>query len=623
MEYITDGEILTPGITARLNDFRAVVYARTSTKSQAAEDKISIPDQVNWARQLSEDKGWKFIDSYVDKLPGDIEFDQRPEGARLLEDAKFKLFNLVLFYHSSRLAREPWVGLKTISILGRLKIKVYIRNAPIEPAPLQSFMYGGNIASEYMNALSLVGDKQENIARSERVRSGFRNLAERGILVAKTYGFKKISEIENTPDGKQKYAWHFEEKPAETAVVKRMANEFLGGGSLRGIAKKLIKDKVPSPTGKLGLGSWTPATIRNILTNPAYNKKVRWGRKLGSKYQQGVSESGKQKRVFAVPDKWIITEALNSPKIFDYETWKQIQERIRQRGKIAGRKLATDSMLPGLVYCGECGRRAICKTRKYKKNGKEYIRSNFIDQSYYRGLDCRRHLMSAKKLEHLVLAKLQTRLNELQVSDIEKLLLQREKNTKQSLLASLKQVEKQLRGFEAKQSRLMELYLDGAVSRDEFDKQKQKVDSEQEVLIKERMRIQVLINDQKKLRKALKTLRELLEMFTKVKEPKVKKEMIQRIIDKVLIYENHIEIIYKYGTSGTHWLNVNPHPCGYFGDAKKPCTCLPGQILRYQKRVSGPILDRIDIHVEVPSVETQKLIGKSKVKRDPEKSSDG
>ncbi len=59
---------------------------------------------------------------------------------------------------------------------------------------------------------------------------------------------------------------------------------------------------------------------------------------------------------------------------------------------------------------------------------------------------------------------------------------------------------------------------------------------------------------------------------------------------------------------------ANPCPCGYFGDPKKPCKCLPGQITRYQKRVSGPILDRIDIHVDVPAVETQKLIGRSKVK---------
>lgn len=56
----------------------------------------------------------------------------------------------------------------------------------------------------------------------------------------------------------------------------------------------------------------------------------------------------------------------------------------------------------------------------------------------------------------------------------------------------------------------------------------------------------------------------------------------------------------------------NPCPCGYYGDAKRPCTCLPGMISRYQKRVSGPILDRIDIHIDVPSVDTQKLISKNK-----------
>lgn len=56
----------------------------------------------------------------------------------------------------------------------------------------------------------------------------------------------------------------------------------------------------------------------------------------------------------------------------------------------------------------------------------------------------------------------------------------------------------------------------------------------------------------------------------------------------------------------------NPCPCGYHGDLKRKCKCLPGQISRYQKRVSGPILDRIDIHIHVPAVETQKLIGKTK-----------
>jgi len=52
---------------------------------------------------------------------------------------------------------------------------------------------------------------------------------------------------------------------------------------------------------------------------------------------------------------------------------------------------------------------------------------------------------------------------------------------------------------------------------------------------------------------------------------------------------------------------MNPCPCGYFGDMTRECTCSPGTVTRYQKRISGPLLDRIDIHVEVPRVEFEKL----------------
>ena len=48
---------------------------------------------------------------------------------------------------------------------------------------------------------------------------------------------------------------------------------------------------------------------------------------------------------------------------------------------------------------------------------------------------------------------------------------------------------------------------------------------------------------------------------------------------------------------------MNPCPCGYFGDLKRECRCSPVQVQRYRQRVSGPLLDRIDLHVEVPAVE--------------------
>src|SRR6478735_615780 len=52
---------------------------------------------------------------------------------------------------------------------------------------------------------------------------------------------------------------------------------------------------------------------------------------------------------------------------------------------------------------------------------------------------------------------------------------------------------------------------------------------------------------------------------------------------------------------------MNPCPCGYASDPTRECSCAPSTIARYQKRLSGPLLDRIDIHVEVPRIEYEKL----------------
>ncbi len=56
---------------------------------------------------------------------------------------------------------------------------------------------------------------------------------------------------------------------------------------------------------------------------------------------------------------------------------------------------------------------------------------------------------------------------------------------------------------------------------------------------------------------------------------------------------------------------MNPCPCGYYGDPTRDCTCSRGAIEAYQKRISGPLLDRIDIHTEVPPVEYEKLAGQT------------
>ena len=53
---------------------------------------------------------------------------------------------------------------------------------------------------------------------------------------------------------------------------------------------------------------------------------------------------------------------------------------------------------------------------------------------------------------------------------------------------------------------------------------------------------------------------------------------------------------------------MNPCPCGYFGDIYRKCSCTPGNVMKYQKKISGPLLDRIDLHIEVPRLSEEELL---------------
>jgi len=52
---------------------------------------------------------------------------------------------------------------------------------------------------------------------------------------------------------------------------------------------------------------------------------------------------------------------------------------------------------------------------------------------------------------------------------------------------------------------------------------------------------------------------------------------------------------------------MNGCPCGYYADPKKACRCTPNKIQKYLSKISGPLLDRIDIHIEVPSLKYKEL----------------
>lgn len=89
-------------------------------------------------------------------------------------------------------------------------------------------------------------------------------------------------------------------------------------------------------------------------------------------------------------------------------------------------------------------------------------------------------------------------------------------------------------------------------------------------------------------------------------DPRVLEVLRQPLEDKVVTISRATGA-YSFPASFVLVAAMNPCPCGYFGDPTHQCTCSEYAIQRYQKRISGPLLDRIDIQVNVPRVEYEKL----------------
>jgi magnesium chelatase family protein len=84
-------------------------------------------------------------------------------------------------------------------------------------------------------------------------------------------------------------------------------------------------------------------------------------------------------------------------------------------------------------------------------------------------------------------------------------------------------------------------------------------------------------------------------------------EVLRQPIEDSVVTVSRVHATISYPCSVMLVAAMNPCPCGYYGHSNKKCTCNDKQIKKYLSKVSGPLLDRIDIHVEVPAVEYDDL----------------
>lgn len=89
-------------------------------------------------------------------------------------------------------------------------------------------------------------------------------------------------------------------------------------------------------------------------------------------------------------------------------------------------------------------------------------------------------------------------------------------------------------------------------------------------------------------------------------------EVLRQPIEDGVISISRVAAKFQYPCSVMMICAMNPCPCGYYGHPTRPCTCSNGSAQRYLNRVSGPLIDRLDIHINVPPVDFENLSGTSK-----------
>ena len=302
---------------------RVAIYARCSSVGQA-EKELSIPAQLEAARERSRREGWAVVKEFVDEAETARTAD-RPSFQQMIAEARRKPcpFELILVWKFSRFARNREDSVIYKRLLEKHGIRLISLNEPIEDSPTGKMLEGIlELLDEFYSA-NMAEDVLRGMRRNAEL--GFHN----GGSTPVGYRVKRTGD-ENSPKGV------FEPDPTFAPVVQRIFRQYLAGEGSKNIAAGLNADGILAPKGYL----WTAQRVLYMLRNEVYTGVRIWGKKRHK-------AKGDEPVRFASAH-----EALVSPEDF---ARVQATLRTRTRKVVHPRRLGGSYLLSGLLVCGNCG----------------------------------------------------------------------------------------------------------------------------------------------------------------------------------------------------------------------------------------------------------------------------
>jgi site-specific DNA recombinase len=316
---------------------KVALYARVSTAHQAQEQTIASPLAALHAHAAK--RGFQVDDAhlYLDDGYSGSRLD-RPGLDRLRDAVQAGVVERVVVYAPDRLARDYVWQQVVIADLARQGCAVEFVHGPSQETPEDRLLLQmQGMFAEYERAQIL-----------ERTRRGRLHRARQGLLLVgqAPYGYRRVAARDGQPAYLEIFA-------PEAAVVRQLYDWLLVEGlSARQIAKRLRQQAVPPPQAVC----WHPATVRNILRNPAYGGTAFYNKTRaveprqtedGVPYRRRVKSSARVRP----PEQWI---PIPVPAIVAQGLHEQAAEQLRQNRWHAPRNVRYPYLLRGLVRCGAC-----------------------------------------------------------------------------------------------------------------------------------------------------------------------------------------------------------------------------------------------------------------------------
>lgn len=316
-------------------DKDVVVYPRVSSDDQ--QERETIQSQIEFATRYCDLHGLNIVDWYKDDgVSGTIPLEDRPEGKRLLEDAKNGKFKTVLIYNMKRLGRKARITLDAIYRLEEYGVTIKSMTEPFDTStPMGRFVITLLAGQAEFDRDTLLETLWHGANRVARLGQWLGGIVPYGYVVNEK--FLQVSEEplpgkeDFTEAGVIRLMYHLVGNEKWSTI--KVADYF----NALNIPPSYVKDNRKIKKGKRKentSGVWTPGRIRNMIVSTTY---------------KGIHEYGKRSK----KNREIIKREV--PAIVSEQLWDSAQQALRDNQIEATRNQTREYLMRGLIKCGCCG----------------------------------------------------------------------------------------------------------------------------------------------------------------------------------------------------------------------------------------------------------------------------